>query len=83
MTPVREPQLESQGRRLGRSGGWFLLLAVVIAIPGVLLAVLGSTPASGVGIVILAFAAAAAIVAAGLLLSSAVARWAARHRPFA
>ena len=86
MTPesnVKEPALERQGRRLGHSGGWFLLLAVLIAIPGVLLVVLGGTMASGVGVVVLVLASAPAIVGIGLLVSSAVARWSARHKLFA
>lgn len=80
---VKEPVLERQGRRLGHSGGWFLLLAMLIAIPGVLLVVLGGTGASGVGIVVLALASAPAIVGVGLVISSAVARWSARHNLFA
>jgi hypothetical protein len=80
---VKEPALEREGRRLGRSGGWFLALAILIAIPGVLLVVLGRSAVAGAGIVVLALAAAPAVVGVGLLLSSAVARWSARHKLFA
>jgi membrane protein implicated in regulation of membrane protease activity len=80
---VKEPVLERQGRRLGHSGGWFLLLAALIAIPGVILVVLGGSAVSAVGIGVLILAGAPAIVGIGLLLSSAVARWSARHKLFA
>jgi hypothetical protein len=56
---------------------------VLPAIPGVLMVVLGGTTASGVGIVVLVLASAPAIVGIGLLLSSEVARWSARHKLFA
>jgi hypothetical protein len=39
-TSVAEPELERQGRRLGRPGRWFLLLALFLALPGAVLIVL-------------------------------------------
>ncbi|MGH2874437.1 MAG: hypothetical protein ACRDL5_18510 [Solirubrobacteraceae bacterium] len=80
---VKEPRLERQGRRLGRSGARFSGIATLIAIPGVLLVVRGAGTAWVVGIVILVLASLPAIVGVGLLGSSAVARWSARHRLFA
>jgi hypothetical protein len=80
---VREPELERQGRRLGRPGWWFLLLAAVIAVPGVVLIILTHGWAHAIGVVLLVLAGPPAVVATGLLLSSLVARWAARHRSFA
>jgi hypothetical protein len=82
-TSVAEPELERQGRRLGRPGWWFLLLAVFIAVPGVVLIVLTHGWAHALGIVLVALAGPPAVVATALLPSSLVARWAARHRSFA
>jgi len=80
---VPEPELEIQGRRLGGVGWRFCLLALVVAVPGILLIVLAGGWERAAGIVILALSGPLALVAAGLLLSSLVARWSARHRPFA
>jgi hypothetical protein len=80
---VKEPELERQGRRLGRPGWWFLLLAVVIAIPGIVLVVFAHSWAMAIGIVLLVLAGAPAVVGLGLLLSSLVSRWSARHKSFA
>ena len=81
--PVREPQLERQGRRLGKSGGWFVAVGLIAAIPaGILVAIdQGWTFAFGLGL--LALASCPFIVGVVLLLASAVPRWAARHRLFA
>jgi hypothetical protein len=80
---VLEPELERQGRRLGRPGWWFLLLAAVIAVPGVVLIIFTDGWAHAIGVVLVVLAGSPAVVAAALLLSSLVARWAARHRSFA
>ena len=82
-TSVAEPELERQGRRLGRPGWWFLLLAVFIALPGLVLIVLTHGSGHALGIVLVVLAGPPAVVATALLLSSLAARWAARHRSFA
>ncbi len=83
MTPVREPQLERKGRRLGHSGWRFLLIGILVAIPGVVLVLIGRGWSVGVGLAVLAVAAAVGVVGVGLLVSSLVSRWSARHRLFA
>jgi len=80
---VAEPELERQGRRLGRPARWFLFLAVVVAVPGIVLILFTGGWAQAVGIVLVALSGPPCIVAVGLLLSSLVARWSARHRSFA
>lgn len=80
---VREPELERQGRRLGRPSWWFLALAALLAIPGILLVAFTSSWALALGIVLLALSGPPAVIGLGLLISSVVSRWAARHRSFA
>lgn len=80
---VREPQLAGASGRLGRTGRSFLGLSLIVGVPGVMLIILGHAWVFAVGLALLAIAFSPMIVAAGLLLSSAVANWAARHRPFA
>jgi uncharacterized membrane protein len=80
---VHEPQLERQGRRLGRPAWWFFALAALLAVPGTLLIVLAHSWALALGAILLALAGPPALVGAGLLVSSVVSRWAARHRSFA
>ena len=58
----------------------FLLLALIVAIPRVIVAVVGPL---GVGAAILLLACVPAAVGIALLLSSGFARWAARHKLFA
>jgi hypothetical protein len=82
MTSVPEPQLERQGRRLGGSGARLLLVGVLIAIPGIVLVLIGSS-ALGFGLAVLGIAAIPGAIGGGMLLSSAVARWSARHKSFA
>ncbi|MBV9311951.1 MAG: hypothetical protein JOZ73_14060 [Solirubrobacterales bacterium] len=82
MSSVPEPQLEREGRRLGGAGGKLLLLGLLIAIPGIVLVVIGSS-ALGFGLAVLGIAAIPGIIGAGMLLSSGVARWSARHKSFA
>lgn len=80
---VKEPELERQGRRLGRSGERWLLVALLIAAPGILLVVLTGGFVQGLGIAILAIAGGPAIIGVALLLASLVSRWSARHKSFA
>ncbi len=67
----------------GHSRLWFAAIAVILAVPGSLLVVFADTWAMAVGIVILAIAGGPAVIGIGLLVSSLVARWSARHRSFA
>ena len=82
-TSVVDPELERKGRRLARPGGWFVFLAGLVAFPGVVLIGVASGWAQSIGIVLVALAGPPLPVGAALLLSSLVARWAARHRSFA
>jgi len=76
-------ELDRAGRRLGRPGRWLILLAVLLAAPGVLLLVVGNGSARGVGIALVSLAGAPALAGLGLLLANAVAWWSARDKPFA
>lgn len=84
---MHDRQLERQGRRLGRSGSWWLLTGCALAAPGVILVVAGLlvsvTPLWAVGIVVLLIAGGPAVVGLGLLTSAAVSRWSARRKLFA
>jgi membrane protein implicated in regulation of membrane protease activity len=60
-----------------------LVLAALLALPGVVLIIFTQGWAHAIGIVLVVLAGPPAVVAAGLFLSSLVARWAARHRSFA
>jgi hypothetical protein len=82
-TPVREPELERQGRRMARPGLRLILAAVLIAIPGIVLVALDHGWSIGVGVALLLIASVPAAFGIALLLSSGVARWAARHKLFA
>ncbi len=81
--PVHEPQLERQGRRLAHPFWRFLLSAVVIAIPGIVLVEIDNSWSLPFGIALLLIASLPAGVGIALLVSGSVARWAARHRLFA
>lgn len=61
----------------------FLAIAFVLLVPGVLLVVLGSDVLLAFGILLILLSTIPGTVAVGLLVSSSVARWAARHRLFA
>jgi len=80
---VSDARLERNSRRFGKSGGWFLALCLIIGIPGIALIVFGHSWVFALGLALAAIALVPGIVAAGLLLSGAVAHWAARRRPFA
>lgn len=81
--PSPDPELARQSRRFRRPSGWFVLLAVVLEVPGILLLVLGSSWLIALGAVLIAFGAIPATVAGGLLVSAVVAWWASNRRPFA
>ena len=68
---------------MGYSAGRFLLVGVVIAIPGIVLLLIDHGWSVGVGIAVLLIASIALVVGIGLLVSSAVSRWAARRKLFA
>ncbi len=82
-TKLEEPELERQSRRLGHSGVWFVAVGAIFALPGIVLVVFAHSWAMAVGIAVLAIAAGPMVVGVGLLLSSLVARWSARHNSFA
>lgn len=80
---IPEPELERQGRRLAASASTFLLVALALLVPGLLMVVLGGSWVFALGITLAALSGPPAVVGIALLGSSAVSRWAARHRPFA
>jgi hypothetical protein len=77
---VKDIELERQGKRIGRPALRFLLAALIIAIPGVIVLLIGPL---GIGAAILLLACLPAMVGIALLVSSGFARWAARHKLFA
>ena len=76
-------ELDREGRRLGRPGRWLILLAVLLAVPGVFLLVVGNGAAHSVGVALVSLAGAPALAGVGLMLANAVAWWSARDKPFA
>lgn len=80
---VKRPELERQARRFALPARHFLLIALVLAIPAMLLLVLTSGWAWALGIVLAALAIIPAVVGGALIGSSAVAHWASHDRPFA
>jgi hypothetical protein len=81
--PIRDQQLERQGRRMGHSAARFLSAGIVLAIPGIVLVLIDHGWSVGLGIALLFIASAPLVVGAGLLLTAGVSRWAARHKLFA
>jgi hypothetical protein len=75
--------LERKGTRLQANGGRFLLLGIILAVPGIVLIILGSGWVFALGLALLALGLVPGAVAVALLLSGVVARWTARERPFA
>jgi hypothetical protein len=61
----------------------FLAIALVLLVPGILLVVLGSAVLLGFGVLLILLSTVPGTVGVGLLVSSSVVRWAARHRLFA
>jgi hypothetical protein len=82
-TTIADRELERQGRRLATPSIPFLLVALVLFVPGIVLVIVAGSWAWALGIVLVALSLPAATVAVAAVLSSAVARWAARHRSFA
>jgi hypothetical protein len=84
---VQDPALERQGRRLGRPGGRFLAIGTVAFLIGVALVVIGVVSSTNwlfvLGLAIALLGSLPLVVGAGLLVSSAVARWSARRKSFA
>ena len=80
---VSDPELERQGRRMIRPALRFLAVSLIPLIAGVVLVVVGHDGLLGLGIALILLASAPLAIAFGLLFSSSVARWAARHRLFA
>jgi hypothetical protein len=80
---VADRELERHGRRMGHSASRFFLVGVAIAIPGIVLLLIDHGWSIGVGIAVLLIAGIPLVVGAGLLVSSAVSRWAARRKLFA
>jgi hypothetical protein len=80
---VQDRELERQGRRFGHSAAWFLLVGLVVAIPGVVLILIDHGWSVGAGIAVLFIAAIPGTVGLGLLVSSAISRWSARRKLFA
>ena len=78
---VEDRELERQGQRMLPPARGFLLVAAILAIPGLLLVV--TDLALQLGLIMLAFASLPGVVGLGLLLTASVARWAARHKLFA
>ncbi len=81
--PVKEPELERQGRRIAKPSLPFLAIALALVIVGVVLMLVGSSWVTAVGLVLVVLAGIPAVVGIGLLSAAAVSRWAARERPFA
>ncbi|HWF73789.1 MAG TPA: hypothetical protein VG186_10625 [Solirubrobacteraceae bacterium] len=80
---VRDRELERQGKRIAAPARVFLPLGLVLAVPAVLLIVLADSWAYELGWALFLLATVPAVVAATLLGTAAVARWAAREKPFA
>ena len=77
---VKDLELERQGKRMERPAARFLLAALIIAIPGVIVLLIGPL---GIGVAFLLLACVPGTVGIALLVSSGFARWAARHKLFA
>jgi hypothetical protein len=81
--PVRDRQLERQGKRLIGPALRLIAIAAVMAVAGIILILIGHGWSVGVGIAVLLLASVPGTVGFGLLSGGAVARWAARHKLFA
>lgn len=80
---IPQPELERQARRIAWPARHFVLIALALAVPAVLLLVFTSGWAWALGIALAALAIIPTTVAAGLLASATVAHWASHERPFA
>jgi hypothetical protein len=81
--PVRDRELERQGKRLIGPAVRFIVIAAALAVAGIILIVIGHGWSVGVGIAVLLLACVPGTIGFGLLSGGAVARWAARHKLFA
>ncbi len=86
-TYVHESGLERQGRRIGRSGSWFLLVGMLIAFPGIIMLAVGLATGHtwlwAFGLAVIAIGSVPGVIGIGMLASSLVARWHAPHKLFA
>lgn len=86
-TQAQDPQLERQGRRLGRAGGFWILTSLLFLVPGIVLLIVGVVAGPKVlwevGIALLLIGGGPGVIGWSLLGSSAVSRWAARRKLFA
>ncbi len=80
---VQDRMLERQARRMTPPAVRLLLIGIVIAIPGVVLVVVGQHWILGLGIALIFIGSGPVAIGLALLSSATVARWAARHRLFA
>jgi hypothetical protein len=84
---VKDPQLERQGRRVGRAGGLWLIVSALLLVPGVALVVVGLAVGPRilweVGIAVLLIGGGPAVISWALLGASAVSRWSSRRKLFA
>jgi hypothetical protein len=80
---VQDPVLERQGRRMIGPAIRLIAIAVVAAIAGIVLILIGHGWSVGAGIAVLLLASVPGTIGIGLFTGGAIARWAARHRLFA
>jgi hypothetical protein len=84
---VKDPQLERQGRHVGRAGGFWLIASALLLIPGIALLVIGLVVGTRivweVGIAVLLIGGGPAVISWALLGASVVSRWSSRHKLFA
>jgi uncharacterized membrane protein len=80
---VSEPALERKGTRFQANAARFLLLGIILVVPGIVMIILGSGWVFALGLALLALGLVPGAVAIALLLAGVVARWTARERPFA
>jgi hypothetical protein len=80
---VKDRELERQGRRMVHPALRLMGIAATIAVVGIVVLVIGASWSLGIGLALLLLASIPAVLGVGLLTSSAVARWAARHKLFA
>jgi hypothetical protein len=84
---VHERGLERQGRRIGSSGGRFLLVGALTALPGIIMLLIGLATGHtwlwAFGIAVILIGSVPGVIGVGMLVAGGVARWHARHRLFA